>query len=164
MKLNYIEECILVAEKDYRTTEDKVNYVNARLKRIKIKKGPNGEPVVERNKLNKEKPIAESTYYKKLGELQTKSRERGQFISKMYLTDLINEHDTLIQDRKEMREIIQKAQELEKMQTVVIAKREQIDLGRRIMAVKELIMVHMETPDLEDEAQVERQIQLLTTS
>ncbi len=94
----------------------------------------------------------------------TKTRDRGYQISKMYLTDLINEHDTLLSDRKEMREIIQKAQELEKMQTVVMAKREQIDLGRRIMAVKELIMVHMETPNLEDEAQVERQIQLLTTS
>ena len=50
------------------------------------------------------------------------------------------------------------------MQTVVMAKREQIDLGRRIMAVKELIKTLMEEPDLEDEEQVERQIQLLTTS
>ena len=63
-----------------------------------------------------------------------------------------------------MREIIQKAQELEKMQTVVMAKREQIDLGRRLMAVKELISTLLEKPDLEDEEQVERQIQLLTTS
>jgi len=164
MKLNYIEECILVAEKDYRTTDDKVNYVNARLKRIKIKKGQNGETIVERHKLNPEKPISISYYYKLLGGMVKKTNERGYRISKMYLTDLINEHDTLIQDRKEMREIIQKSQELEKMQSVIIAKREQIDIGRRIMAVKELIMVHMETPNLEDEAQVERQIQLLTTS
>jgi len=164
MKLNYIEECILVAEKDYRTTEDKVNYVNARLKRIKIKRGQNGETIVERNKVNPEKPISTSYYYKKLGEMVTKTRDRGYQISKMYLTDLINEHDTLLSDRKEMREIIQKAQELEKMQTVVMAKREQIDLGRRIMSVKELIKTLMEEPDLEDEEQVERQIQLLTTS
>jgi len=164
MKLNYLEECILVAEKDYQTTEDKVNYVNARLKRIKIKKGPNGETKVERNKLNPKKPIAESTYYKKLGEMNTKTRERGQQISKTYLTDLINEHDTLIQDRKEMREIIQKAQEAGKIQSVVIAKRDQIDMGRRILAVKELIKTLMEEPDLEDEDQVERQIQLLTTT
>jgi len=164
MKLNYIEECILVAEKDYRTTEDKVNYVNARLKRIKIKRGQNGETIVERNKINPEKPISISYYYKKLGEMVTKTRERGYQISKMYLTDLINEHDTLLSDRKEMREIIQKAQELEKMQTVVMAKREQIDLGRRIMAVKELISTLLEKPDLEDEDQIERQIQLLTTS
>jgi len=94
----------------------------------------------------------------------TKTRERGYQISKMYLTDMINEHDTLIQDRKEMREIIQKAEKLEKIQTVVMAKREQIDLGRRIMSVKELIKTLMEEPDLEDEAQVERQIQLLATS
>ncbi len=93
-----------------------------------------------------------------------KTRERGQYISKMYLTDLINEHDTLLSDRKEMREIIQKAEQLEKIQTVVMAKREQIDLGRRIMAVKELISTLLEKPDLEDEEQVERQIQLLTTS
>jgi len=64
MKLNYIEECILVAEKDYRTTEDKVNYVNARLKRIKIKRGQNGDVIVERNKINPEKPISISYYYK----------------------------------------------------------------------------------------------------
>ena len=164
MKLNYVEECILVAEKDYRTTEDKVRYVNLRLKRIKpiiVDKKITG---YERNKLNPEKPIAESTYYKKLGEMVKKTNERGQQISKMYLTDLINEHDTLIQDRKEIREIIQKAESLEKMQTVVMAKREQIDLGRRIMAVKESIRIHMEEPDLEDEEQVERQIQLLTAS
>jgi len=164
MKLNYIEECILVAEKDYRTTHDKVNYVNARLKRIKIKKGPNGETIVERHKLNPKKPISISFYYKLLGGMVKNTNERGYRISKMYLTDLINEHDTLIQDRKEMREIIQKCQELGKMQTVVIAKREQIDLGRRIMSVKELIKTLMEEPDLEDEAQIERQIQLLTTS
>jgi len=163
MKLNYIEECILVAEKDYRTTEDKVNYVNARLKRIKIKKGSNGETIVERNKINPEKPISISYYYKLLGGMNKKTRDRGQLISKTYLTDLINEHDTLLQDRKEMREIIQKAQELKKMQTVVMAKREQIDLGRRIFSVKELIKIHMEEPDLEDEEQLERQIQLLTT-
>ena len=162
MKLNYIEECILVAEKDYQTTEDKVNSVNLRLKRVKYVNGDRGK--VERNKLNPEKPISKSYYYKLLGGMVTKTRERGMQISKMYLTDLINEHDTLIQDRKEMREIIQKAEQLEKMQTVVMAKREQIDLGRRIMAVKELINTLMEDPDLEDEAQVERQIQLLTTS
>jgi len=63
-----------------------------------------------------------------------------------------------------MREIIQKAQELGKIQSVVIAKRDQIDIGRRILSIKELIKVHMEEPDLEDEDQVERQIQLLTTS
>jgi len=164
MKLNYIEECILVAEKDYRTTDDKVNYVNARLKRIKITRGKNSETIVERNKLNPEKPISISYYYKKLGEMVKKTRERGQQISKMYLTDIINEHDTLVQDRKEMREIIQKAQELEKIHSVIIAKREQIDIGRRILAVKELIKTLMEEPDLEDEAQVERQIQLLTTA
>jgi len=163
MKLNHIEECILVAEKDYQTTEDKVNSVNFRLKRVKYVKDGAREKIV-RNKLNPKKPISISYYYKLLGGMVTKTRERGMQISKMYLTDMINEHDTLIQDRKEMREIIQKAQELEKMPTVVMAKREQIDLGRRIMAVKELINTLMEEPDLEDEAQVERQIQLLTTS
>jgi len=164
MKLNYIEECILVAEKDYRTTEDKVNSVNLRLKRIKIKRGQNGETIVDRNKLNPAKPISTSYYYKLLGGMVKKTKERGYQISKMYLTDMINEHDTLIQDRKEMREIIQKAEQLKKIQTVVMAKREQIDLGRRIMSVKELIKTLMEEPDLEDEQQVERQIQLLTTS
>jgi len=163
MKLNYMEECILVAEKDYRTTEDKVNYVNARLKRIKITR-ENGETIVKRNPNNNHRPISVSLYYMKLGGMVKKTRERGHQISKTYLTDLINEHDTLIQDRKEMREIIQKSQELGKIQSVVIAKRDQIDIGRRILSIKELIKVHMEEPDLEDEDQVERQIQLLTTS
>lgn len=159
-----MEQCILVAEKDYRTTEDKVNYVNVRLKRVKITRTSDGQTKVERNKLVKEKPISTSQYYKKLGEMEKKTRERGQHISKMYLTDLINEHDTLIQDRIEMREIIAKAENLEKIQTAVVAKREQIDIGRRILAVKELIKVHMEEPDLEDEEQLERKIQLLTTA
>lgn len=163
MKLSYLEECILVAEKDYRSADDKVNYVNARLKRIKIVK-ENDKVVIKKNPLSKHKPISESYYYKKLGEMTKKTRDRGQYISKTYLTDLINEHDTLIADRKEIREIIQKAQDLEKMQTVIIAKREQVDLGRRILAVKELIKTLMEEPDLEDEDQIERQIQLFTTS
>ena len=163
MKLNYIEEYILVAEKDYSTTTDKLNYVNLKLKRYKLVMEGGVQKVV-RNKLNQEKPISTSYYYQKVGEITKKTRDRGQLISKTYLTDLINEHDTLIADRKELREIIQKAQKLEKMQTVVIAKREQIDLGRRILSVKELIKVHMEEPDLEDEGHIERQIQLLTTS
>lgn len=162
MKLNYIEECILVAEKDYRTKEDKVNYVNQRLKRIKIKRGQNGETIVERNKINPEKPISISYYYRKLGEMITKTRERAQFISKMYLTDLVNEHDTLLSDRKELRELMQKAKDDGKIQTAVVAKRDQVDIGRRIFAVKELIKTTMEEPDLEDEEQVERQIQLLS--
>lgn len=163
MKLNYLEECILVAEKDFRTTDDKVNSVNLRLKRILMKKTNTGIEI-KRNPNSTDKPISVSFYYKKLGEMVKKTRERAQQISKMYLTDLINEHDTLIQDRKEIREIIQKAESLEKMQTVIIAKREQIDLGRRILAVKELIKTLMEEPDTDDEEQVERQIQLLTTS
>lgn len=163
MKLNYIEECILVAEKDYITTKDKVNCVNARLGRIQFTV-KEGKTVIERNPYSNDKPISIPLYYKKLGEMTKKTRERGQQIAKSYLTDLINEHDTLIQDRKEMRELIQKAEKLEKIQTAVVAKREQIDIGRRILAVKELIKVHMEEPDLEDEDQIERQIQLLTTT
>jgi len=90
MKLNYMEECILVAEKDYRTTEDKVNYVNARLKRIKITRGENGESIVKRNPNNNHRPISTSLYYMKLGGMVKKTRERGQQIAKTYLTDLIN--------------------------------------------------------------------------
>jgi len=163
MKLNYMEECILVAEKDYRTTQDKVNYVNARLARIKITHEDN-KTIIERDPNSKDKPISISLYYKKLAEMTKKTRERGQQISKTYLTDLINEHDTLLQDRKEMREMIQQAQKLEKIQTAVIAKRDQVDIGRRILAIKELIKIHMEEPDLEDADQIERQIQLLTHS
>ena len=159
-----MEQCILVAEKDYRTTEDKVNYVNARLKRVKLTKGTDGQTIVEPNKLSKEKPISISLYYKKLGELVTKTRDRAQQISKMYLTDLVNEHDTLTQDRIELREMIVKAENLEKIQTAVVAKKEQIDIGRRIFALKEVIKVYIEEPDLEDEEQLERKIQLLTNS
>jgi len=162
LKLNYIEECILVAEKDYRTIEDKLNYVNARLRRVTLtKKGL--EIVAVRNPKMK-KPISSSTYYRKLGTMQKKARERGQLISKNYLFEVINEHDTLLSDRKELREIVQQARDLKKMQTVVMAKKEQIDIGRRILAVKELITTLMEEPNLEDEAQIERKIQLLTNS
>jgi len=151
-----------VAEKDYRTIDEKINYVNARLKRVTLtKQGP--ETIVTRNS-KMPKPVSKSTYYRKVGEMQKKVRERGQLISKNYLFDLINEHDTLVSDRKELREIMAQAKELEKMQIVVVAKREQIDIGRRILAVKELIKTVMEEPDLEDEDQIERKIQLLTTS
>jgi len=163
MELNYIEQCILVAQKDFRTHEDRLNYVNAQLKSHLITV-ENNQTIIKPNLNYQGKLISMSTYYRKLGEMRKKTRERGQYISKTYLTDLINEHDTLIQDRIEMREIIQHARELEKIQTVVIAKRDQIDLGRRILAVKELIKIHMEEPDLEDEDQIERQIQLLTST
>jgi len=162
MRLNYLEECILVAEKDYRTLDEKINYVNARLHRVTLRReGP--ETIVTRIPKTPS-PISTSTYYRKLGGLNTKTRERGQEISKNYLFDLINEHDTLISDRKEFREIMQQAKQLEKMQTVVMAKREQVDLGRRILAVKELIKTVMEEPDIENEEQIERKIQLFTTS
>lgn len=162
MRLNYLEECILVAEKDYRTFDEKLNYVNARLKRVTLRKeGP--ETIVTRIP-KMPTPISPSTFYRKLGELKTKTRMRGQSISKNYLFDLINEHDTLLSDRKELREIMQQAKQLDKMQTVLLAKREQIDIGRRILAVKELIKTMMEEPDLENEDQIERKIQLLTTS
>lgn len=163
MILNYMEQCILVAEKDYRTIEDRVNFVNQRLKRIKIKKIDKDTIIIKRNPNSQDKPISKYVYYRKLGELTKKTRERGQQISKSYLTEVINEHDTLIEDRKEMRDLIEKAKSLDKIQTAVIAKRDQIDIGRRILAVKELIKVQMEEPDLEDEEQIERQIQLLTS-
>lgn len=163
MKLNYTEQCILVAEKDYRTIEDKLNYVNARLKRVTLIREGN-ETIVQVNEDAPDRPIHKSYYYKKLGEMQKKVRERGQLISKNYMFDLINEHDTLLEDRKELRDIMQKAQQSDKIYSVILAKREQIDLGRRIMSLKELIKTLMEEPDLEDEDQIERQIQLLTTS
>lgn len=164
MNLNYTEKCILVAEKDYISIEDKLNYVNERLKRIIKHEDEDGENYFAKNPYMKEEPIAQTTYYKRLGEMKKKGRGRGQLISKNYMFDLINEHDTLLEDRKELREFIEKAKDLDKIHTAVMAKREQIDLGRRIMSVKELIKTLMEKPDLEDEDQIERQIQLLTTS
>jgi len=162
MKLNYLEECVLVAEKDYRTIDEKLNYVNARLHRITLSKQGTETIVTRIPKMPS--PISHSTYYRKYGEMKKKTRERGQFISKTYLFDLINEHDTLLSDRKELREIMQQAKQLEKMQTVVVAKREQIDIGRRILAVKELIKTVMEEPDLENEEQIERKIQLFSAT
>lgn len=162
MILNEIEQYILVAEKEYRTAEDKVNYVNIRLKRVEVVEDKKGEKIIKQNKLMK-KAISQSQYYKLLGGMITKTNERGYQISKMFLTELINEHDTLLQERIDMREFITKAEQAEKYQTAFMAKKEKIDLGRRIMSVKELIVVHMETPDLEDEEHLERQIQLLSS-
>lgn len=165
MKLNEIEQCILVAEKEYGTAEEKVRYVNLRLKRIRPIIDPdNNKKIIgyEQNPLMR-KAISQSQYYKLLGGMITKTNDRGHLIAKTYLTELINEHDTLLQERIEMREFITKSEKAEKFQTAFMAKKEKIDLGRRILSVKELIKVHMEEPDLDDEEQLERQIQLLSS-
>jgi len=163
MELSYVDKCILVAEKDYRTTNDKLNYVNQMLKRIVIEEGKT-EVIIKRNPKSSQKPLSRTNYYRRLEQLRIRAKERAHLISKNYLFELVNEHDTLLSDRKELREIIDQAKGLDKLQSVIIAKREHVDIGRRILSIKETIKSYIEEPDLEDEEQIERQIQLLTSS
>lgn len=160
MLLSELEKNILVAEKDYSSIQSKLNYINTRMRYGKKVDKNTGKLIIFN--FHRKHEIKKDTYYRKLGTMTKFIRERGQLIAKNYLVNLINERDTLLSDRKEMREIMNRAQLLEKMQVVVSAKKEQIDIGRRILAIEELIKTHMEEPDLEDEEQVERQIQLLT--
>jgi len=162
LNLSDLEKYILVAEKDYSSVQSKLNFVNERMYYGREIDKNTGKLIIYPH--NRKLEVKEGTYYRKLGTMKTKINQRGHEISKNYLFNLINERDTLLSDRKEMREIMNNAQQLEKMQVVVSAKKEQIDIGRRILSIEELIKTHMEEPDLEDEEQIERQIQLLTTS
>ncbi len=160
MRLSELERNILVAEKDYRTLEDKLNHVNLKMRFIKMKQGTRETQI---NPGCKNKLIKSSTYYRKLGELNKKTKNRAMYISKNLLPDLVNEHDTLIEDRKEVRDMMASALVAEKHMAAARLKILNIDLGRRIFAVKNQIAILMERPtaELTDEEHGEA-IRLLT--
>lgn len=159
MKLNELEKVILIAERDYRSINDKLNYVNLRLKFIRFEKG-NPEPII--NYKCKKKLIKSAKYYRKLGELETKSKIRAQNIIKTLLPELVNEHDMLIEDRKELHEMQGDAKRADKHMAATRLKLAQIDTGRRIFAIKQNIATLMERGHLEEEDTLGEQIRLLT--
>lgn len=158
MRLNELEKFILIAERDYRSIEDKLNYVNLRMHYCRIKE--NKEIVV--NVGCQKLIIKKNTYYRKVGELETKAKSRAHAITKSLLPDLVNEHDTLIEDRKDIREMIVDAKKSDKHMAAARLKRDQIDLGQRIFAVKQNIAILMEKPDIDNEGEsLGEQIRLL---
>jgi len=161
MRLNELEKTILIAERDYRSINDKLTYVNIKLKYIRFEKD-NPEPII--NYGCKKKLIKSATYYRKLGELESKSKIRAQNIIKTLLPELVNEHDMLIEDRKELHEMMTDAKRAEKHMAATRLKLAQIDTGRRIFAVKQNIATLMERGHLEtEEDTLGEQIRLLTT-
>lgn len=93
----------------------------------------------------------------------SKSKVRANYILRTMLPALVNEHDTLLQDRIELREMLQKAKDDKKHMAGVRLKITQIELGQRIFAVKQNIATLMERPSIGDEGEtVESQIRLFT--
>ena len=103
MRLNELEKVILIAERDYRAIDDKIKFVNLRMKYIRFDKANPTEPIISYK--CKKLLIKKDTYYRKLGEMETKSKVRAQHIIRNLLPELINEHDMLIEDRKELHEM-----------------------------------------------------------
>lgn len=160
MKLNELEKLILIAERDYRAIDDKLKFVNLRMKYIRI---DNRTHEVVVNHGCKKLIILEGKYYRKLGELETKSKVRAQHIIRNLLPELINEHDMLIEDRKELHEMQVDAKRADKHLAATRLKLAQIETGRRIFAVKQNIAILMERGHLDtEEATLGEQIRLLT--
>lgn len=119
--LSDIEKLIIIAERDYVTTLEKINYVNEKLKKSNLK------------------TIQKSQYYKIRGELSNKTNQRASSIASNLLYNLVNEHDTLIEDRKHYREMLDSAIKDSKWNAALNIKKEQIDLGQRISSISESI-------------------------
>lgn len=148
MKLNELEKVILIAERDYRAIDDKLKYVNLRMKFIRFDKGSNEQIINHGCKL---KVIKSSKYYRKLGELETKAKIRAQTIVKTLLPSLVNEHDMLIEDRKELHEMQGDAKRAEKYMAATRLKLAQIETGRRIFVIKQNIATLMERGHIDTE-------------
>jgi len=157
MRLNDLEKNILKAERDYRSIDDKLNYVNLRMKYSII----NSEKQVQI--VHPKSLIKKDTYYRKVGELENKSKVRANNILKSMLPELVNEHDTLLEDRIELREMLERAKADQKHMAGARLKMLQIEMGQRIFAVKQNIATLMERPQVESGDHIEQQIRLLTT-
>jgi len=156
-----MEKIILVAERDYRTIHDKLQFVNLKMKYIRWAEGEK-EPVI--NYGCKKKIISQSVYYNRVGGMEAKAKIRAQHIIKNLLPELINEHDTLKEDRKELHDMMVDAQRAEKHMAAARLKLAQIETGRRIFALKQNIATLMERGHTDtEEATLGEQIRLLTT-
>jgi len=132
MRLDDIEKNIVIAERDYRTVKEKLNYVNLRLGYQVIKEG-------ELFTMNPTKLITKSSYYYKLNIMNTKVKERATSITRGRLANLVNEHDRLQDDRIDIREMLNKAKGDSKFQACARFKILQIELGQRIASLEETI-------------------------
>lgn len=160
MRLSELEKLILIAERDYRTLDDKLKFVNLRMKYIRFAQGET-EPII--NHGCKKKLILKDVYYGRLGGLESKSKVRAQHIIRNLLPELINEHDMLIEDRKELHEMQADAKRADKHLAATRLKLAQIETGRRIFAIKQNIAILMERGHLDtEEATLGEQIRLLT--
>jgi len=133
MKLDEIEKNIVIAERDYRTTQEKLDYVNFRM---------NYQTISSTDKItvtNPTKLITKSSYYYKLNIMNTKVKERATTITRGRLANLVNEHDRLRDDRIDVREMLNKAKLESKFQACARFKILQIELGQRIASLEETI-------------------------
>lgn len=149
---------IILAERDYTYLDEKLIFVNLRLRYIKI--DPDTKEITT-NKGCKKRLIKKNTYYREIGKYRTKARTNGYLLSKTLLSELINEHENLLADRIELREMKDKAKKDNKLMIATRLKIAQIELGRRIFAVKNNIAVLMERPRIGEEIN-EESIRLLT--
>ena len=134
MKLDDIEKNIVIAERDYRTTQEKLDYVNFRM----------GYQVVNNDSTklltkNPTKLITKSSYYYRLNLMNAKVKERATSITRGRLANLVNEHDRLLDDRVDIRELLNKAKAESKFQACARFKILQIELGQRIASLEETI-------------------------
>lgn len=132
MKLDDVERNIIIAERDYRSTKEKLDYVNLRM----------GYQVLNDGKLvtrNPTKLITKSSYYYKLNIMNTKVKERATSITRGRLANLVNEHDRLLDDRIDVRELLNRAKGESKFQACARFKILQIELGQRIASLEETI-------------------------
>ena len=134
MKLDDIEKNIVIAERDYRTTQEKLDYVNFRM----------GYHIMDNESqkflvTNPTKLITKSSYYYKLNIMNSKVKERATSITRGRLANLVNEHDRLLDDRVDIRELLNKAKSESKFQACARFKILQIELGQRLASLEETI-------------------------
>lgn len=134
MILDDIEKNINIAESDYRTTKEKLNYVNLRMGYQVINPGSKQLLVKNPTKL-----ITKSTYYYKLAHMNNRVKERATSITRSRLVNLVNEHDRLKDHRIDVREMLNKAKAAEKFQACARFKILQIEIGQRIASLEETI-------------------------
>ncbi len=134
MRLDDIEKNIVVAERDYRTTQEKLDYVNLRMGYQYVNEGSNQIIIKNPTKL-----ITKSSYYYKLTIMNSKVKERATSITRGRLANLVNEHDRLHDDRIDVREMLNKAKSESKFQACARFKILQIELGQRIASLEETI-------------------------
>lgn len=135
MRLDEIEKNINIAESDYRTVKEKLNYVNLRMG-YQVIDGDNPMKIIT---VNPTKLITKSTYYYKLGHMNNRVKERATSITRSRLVNLVNEHDRLKDHRIDVREMLNRAKGDNKFQACARFKILQIEIGQRIASLEETI-------------------------